>query len=403
MYSRDAYLEQLVRAKDKPQIKVITGVRRSGKSTLLDLFSAHLRQNGIEDKAIIEINFELMEFDEVRDYKQLYETIESKRIKKTHTYLLLDEVGRVEGWEKAVAGLQADKKADVDIYVTGSNATLLSSELSTLLGGRYLEIKMQPLVFSEYLDFLEYNNIAAKPEEAYYNYTKYGGFPGIFDMGADERLIGSFLEGIYHSILIKDVATRNAVRDIDLLERIVRFVAGNIGKIVSTKKISDYLISMGRKVSHETVDNYLSMLVSAFIIYKARNFDIKGKQQLANLGKYYFVDVGMSNHLSGGKGEAAGSILENQVFLELLFRGCKIHVGKLGDLEVDFVAEKNGLLSYYQITTSMADEAVRERELRPLRLIRDNYPKYIISTDKTPLNDFDGVTHINIIDFLRGV
>jgi len=400
--SRNAYLEQLIRAKDKPQIKVITGVRRSGKSTLLDLFADYLRQSGIGDSAIIEINFELMAFDEIRDYKQLYELIEKRRQKGARTYLLLDEIGRVEEWEKAVAGLQADKKADVDIYITVSNATLLSSELSTLLGGRYLEIRMQPLAFSEYLEFLENDHINNSVEDAYYDYTKYGGFPGIFDMGADERLIESFLEGIYHSILIKDVAARNAVRDIDLLERIVRFVAANIGNPLSTRKVSDYLISLGRKASQETVDNYLSMLAEAFIIYKARNFDIKGKRHLVNLGKYYFVDIGLRNFLSGSRGEAAGSVLENQVFLELLFRGYRVSVGKLGDLEVDFVCEKNGLLSYYQVTTSMADDAVRERELRPLRLIRDNYPKYVISTDKTPLSDFDGVTHLNIIEFLRG-
>jgi predicted AAA+ superfamily ATPase len=237
-------------------------------------------------------------------------------------------------------------------------------------------------------------------DDAYYEYSKYGGFPGVFDMDWDEKLIRSFLDGIYNSILIRDVVSRNAIRDVDLLERIIRFVASNIGKPISAKKISDYLTSMGRKTSHETVDNYLRILTESFIIYKSKNYDIKGKQFLANLGKYFFVDVGMRNYLSGGKGAALGGVLENQVFTELLFRGYEVCVGKLGEYEIDFVAVKNGRPSYYQVTTSMSDESVAERELRPLMAIKDQYPKYIISTDKSPFTDYDGITQIHIVNFL---
>jgi len=400
MEKRDIYLEQLKKAKDKNQIKVITGVRRCGKSTLLNLFAEYLYESGVETDAVIEMNFELMQFDDIHDYKELYGIIEEKRNPKKRTYLLLDEVGRVDGWEKTVASLQADKKVDVDIYITGSNATLLSSELSTLLGGRYLEVHMLPLSFSEYLDFL--SDGAGTTEDAYFDYTMYGGFPGIFEMNRDENLIRSFLDGIYHSILIKDVVSRNQVRDVDLLERVLRFVANNIGNQVSAKNISGYLTGMGRKASHETVDNYLHMLTEAFIIYKARNFDIKRKQLLANLGKYYFVDIGMRNYLSGQKGEALSGVLENQVYAELLFRGYQVSVGKIGELEVDFVAEKNGAISYYQVTSTMADQETRERELRPFKLIKDNYPKFIVSADRTPFRDYDGITQINIRDFLEG-
>jgi predicted AAA+ superfamily ATPase len=400
MNKRDAYLNQLIDAKGKKQIKVITGVRRSGQSTLLELFADFLRETGVDDDAIIEINFELMEFDEIRDYKALYQYIEARRMPRKQTYIILDEVGKVSEWEKAVASLQADKNADVDIYITGSNASLLSSDLSGLLGGRYLEIHMLPLAFSEYEEFIEASGMTLSAADAYYEYLQHGGFPGIFDMNRNEKLILAFFEGIYHSILIKDVVSRNAIRDVDLLERVIRFVAGNIGQSISAKRISDYLTSMGRKTTHETVDNYLRALSESFIIYKARNYDIKGKQSLANLGKYFFVDIGMRNFLLGERSEALGGVLENQVFIELLFRGYQVYVGQMGEFEVDFVAIKDGLPSYYQVTTSMSSESVATRELRPLTLIKDQYPKFIVSTDKSPFTDYDGITQINIVDFL---
>jgi predicted AAA+ superfamily ATPase len=401
MNKRNKYLDLLIATKDKKQIKVITGVRRSGKSTLLELFSEYLRDSGVADESILEMNFELLKFDNIQDYKALNNYVMQRICMNGKTYLLLDEIGKVREWEKVVASLQADKSLDVDIYITGSNATLLSSDLSILIGGRYLEIRMLPLSFSEYCDFVNAID-QTSIDSAYYNFTRYGGFPGILDMGNDKKLIDSFLDGIYNSILIKDVVSRNAVRDIDLLERVLKFICANIGKPVSAKKISDYLTSMGRKASHETVDSYLRMLADSFIIYKVRNYDIKGKQFLANLGKYFLVDIGMRNFLIGEKGDAIGSTLENLVFSELMYRGYNISVGRYGEYEVDFVAEKNLKYVYIQVTTSMLDETVRERELRPFAYIKDHYPKVVITADKSPFNDYDGVRAINIVDFISG-
>ena len=398
MKNRDLYLNQLIKFKDKKLIKVITGLRRSGKSTLLSLFENHLITSGVDRNNIIRMNFESFEFDEITNYKELHEYI-NKRIldpNKRH-YILLDEVQQVSSWERVINSFLVD--ANVDIFITGSNAYLLSSELSTLLSGRYVEIKMQPLSFKEYLEFLD-SDKEMSLQEKFNQYLEYGGLPTIVELLDNPDTIGPFLEGIYNTVLMKDVIERNGVRDAALLESILKFIAANIGSIVSTKKISDYLTSSGRKTTSDTIDNYLKMLENAFIIYKANRYDLKGKMFLKTLEKYYIVDIGIRNRVIGLRNTDYGHVLENIVYLELLRRGYEVSIGKIGSLEVDFVASKPNEKIYYQVSATIMDEKTRERELRPLESISDNYPKYILTMDKTVFNDYSGIRVKNIIDFL---
>ena len=396
--NRDLYLNQLIQFKDKKLIKVITGLRRSGKSTLLSLFENHLITSGVDRNHIIRMNFESFEFDEITNYKELHAYI-NKRIldpNKRH-YILLDEVQQVSSWERVINSFLVD--ANVDIFITGSNAYLLSSELSTLLSGRYVEIKMQPLSFKEYLEFLD-SDKEMSLQEKFNQYLEYGGLPTIVELLDNPDTIGPFLEGIYNTVLMKDVIERNGVRDAALLESILKFIAANIGSIVSTKKISDYLTSSGRKTTSDTIDNYLKMLENAFIIYKANRYDLKGKMFLKTLEKYYIVDIGIRNRLIGLRNTDYGHVLENIVYLELLRRGYEVTIGKIGSLEVDFVASKPNEKIYYQVSATIMDEKTRERELRPLESISDNYPKYILTMDQTVFNDYSGIRVKNIIDFL---
>ena len=398
MKNRDLYLNQLIKFKDKKLIQVITGLRRSGKSTLLSLFENHLITSGVDRNHIIRMNFESFEFDEITNYKELHAYI-NKRIldpDKRH-YILLDEVQQVSSWERVINSFLVD--ANVDIFITGSSAYLLSSELSTLLSGRYVEIKMQPLSFKEYLEFLDSDKEMSLPEK-FNQYLEYGGLPTIVELLDNPDTIGPFLEGIYNTVLMKDVIERNGVRDAALLESILKFIAANIGSIVSTKKISDYLTSSGRKTTSDTIDNYLKMLENAFIIYKANRYDLKGKMFLKTLEKYYIVDIGIRNKLIGLRNTDYGHVLENIVYLELLRRGYEVTIGKIGSLEVDFVASKPNEKIYYQVSATIMDEKTRERELRPLESISDNYPKYILTMDQTVFNDYSGIRVKNIIDFL---
>lgn len=398
MKNRDLYLNQLIKFKDKKLIKVITGLRRSGKSTLLSLFENHLITSGVDRNHIIRMNFESFEFDEITNYKELHAYI-NKRIldpDKRH-YILLDEVQQVSSWERVINSFLVD--ANVDIFITGSNAYLLSSELSTLLSGRYVEIKMQPLSFKEYIEFLDSDKEMNLPEK-FNQYLEYGGLPTIVELLDNPDTIGPFLEGIYNTVLMKDVIERNGVRDAALLESILKFIAANIGSIVSTKKISDYLTSSGRKTTSDTIDNYLKMLENAFIIYKANRYDLKGKMFLKTLEKYYIVDIGIRNRLIGLRNTDYGHVLENIVYLELLRRGYEVTIGKIGSLEVDFVASKPNEKIYYQVSATIMDEKTRVRELRPLESISDNYPKYILTMDQTVFNDYSGIRVKNIIDFL---
>ena len=398
MKNRDLYLNQLIKFKDKKLIKVITGLRRSGKSTLLSLFENHLITSGVDKNHIIRMNFESFEFDEITNYKELHAYINERILdpNKRH-YILLDEVQQVSSWERVINSFLVD--ANVDIFITGSNAYLLSSELSTLLSGRYVEIKMQPLSFKEYLEFLDSDKEMSLPEK-FNQYLEYGGLPTIVELLDNPDTIGPFLEGIYNTVLMKDVIERNGVRDAALLECILKFIAANIGSIVSTKKISDYLTSSGRKTTSDTIDNYLKMLENAFIIYKANRYDLKGKMFLKTLEKYYIVDIGIRNKLIGLRNTDYGHVLENIVYLELLRRGYEVTIGKIGSLEVDFVASKPNEKIYYQVSATIMDEKTRERELRPLESISDNYPKYILTMDQTVFNDYSGIRVKNIIDFL---
>ncbi|MGB4659565.1 MAG: ATP-binding protein [Mobilitalea sp.] len=398
MKNRDLYLSKLIQFKDKPLIKVITGIRRCGKSTLLSLFENYLIESGAETDHIIRMNFESFEFDNITSYKEMHAHIQNKLVnKKVKHYILLDEVQMIESWEKVVNSFLVD--ANVDIYITGSNAYLLSSELSTLLSGRYVEIKMQPLSFKEYLDFTE-TDIEGNLQEKFNQYLKFGGLPTVVELMNYPDTIGPFLEGIYNTVLMKDVIEQNEIRDGALLESILKFIASNIGSIVSTKKISDYLTSSGRKTTSDTIDNYLKMLESAFIIYKANRYDLKGKMFLKTLEKYYIVDMGIRNQLTGLRDTDYGHILENIVYLELIRRDYEVTIGKIGSLEVDFVATKADEKKYYQISATILDEKTRERQLRPLQSISDNYPKYILTMDQTVFNDYSGIKVQNIIEFL---
>ncbi len=397
MIIRQAYLNLLIQAKDTEFIKVITGVRRSGKSTLLKMFKEYLLENGVDEKNIIHMNFESAMYDEIKDYKELYKKVKNN-ISKEKCYILLDEVQNVEKWEKAVNSINID--FNVDIYITGSNAYLLSSELATLLSGRYIEIKMFPLSFKEFLEFNNYdrNNI----EDKFYEYLKYGGLPAISQIKDKNDLVLTYLNDIYNTIVKKDIIERNGIKDIALLENIVKYVASNIGSSISANKISDYLNSnrIVEKTNHQTIDNYLKMLENAFIVYKADRSDIRSKAILKTLGKYYLTDMGIRNIILGYRNIDEGHLLENVVYLELLRRGYKVNIGKTQNYEVDFVAENIETVKYYQVSRSIVDDAVRERELRSLESISDNYEKSILTMDKTINKDYNGIKIINIIDFL---
>lgn len=397
MVIRKQYLNRLIEAKDTEFIKVITGVRRSGKSTLLLMFKDHLLNNNVKEENIIHINFESARYDEIKNYKDLYDYVKSK-LSKGKNYILLDEVQNIDSWEKAVNSINVD--FNVDIYITGSNAYLLSSELATLLSGRYIEIKMYPLSFKEFLEFNNYD--MTKIEDKFNEYLKYGGLPAITHIKDKPDLIMTYLNDIYNTIVKKDVLERNKINDIALLENIIRYISSNIGSQISANKISDYLNSnkIVEKSNHQTVDNYLKMLENAFIVYKAERSDIKSKNILKTLGKYYIADTGLRNIILGFRNIDEGHLLKNVIYLELLRRGYKVSIGKTLDYEVDFVAENVNEIKYYQVSQSIKDEKAKMRELRSLKSISDNYEKTILTMDKTINNDYNGIKVVNIIDFL---
>ena len=397
MILRDAYLKKMIDAKDTEFIKVITGVRRSGKSTLLLMFKDYLLNNNVKEENIIHINFESAIYDDIKNYKDLYQYIKDK-IKKEKVYLLLDEVQNIESWEKAINSFKVD--FDIDIYITGSNAYLLSSELSTLLSGRYIEIKMYPLSFKEYLIFNNYNN--DNLDDKFNEYLKYGGLPAITSIKNNNDLVLSYLNDIYNSIVKKDIIDRNNIKDTALLENIIKYLANNIGSPISSTKISDYLNSnkITLNSNHQTIDNYLNMLEKSFIMYKADRTDIKSKSLLKTLGKYYISDTGIRNIILGFRNINEGHLLENVVYLELLRRGYRVNIGKSNDYEVDFVAENPNEIIYYQVTQTLLNEEVKSRELRSLESINDNYEKIILTMDKPINKDYNGIKVINLIDWL---
>ena len=397
MIIRKEYLNKMIAAKDTEFIKVITGVRRSGKSTLLMMFKEYLLNSGIKEEKIVYINFESAKYDDIKNYKDLYSYVKDK-VKNKKIYLLLDEVQNVDMWEKAINSFKVD--FDIDIYITGSNAYLLSSELSTLLSGRYIEIKVYPLSFKEFLEFNNYDreNIESKFNE----YLKYGGLPAITLIKDNDDLVLSYLNDIYNTIVKKDIIDRNNIKDTALLENIIKYLSNNIGSSVSSTKISDYLNSnkIVEKSNHQTIDNYLNMLEKSFIMYKADRTDIKSKSLLKTLGKYYISDTGIRNIILGFRNIDEGHLLENVVYLELLRRGYRVNIGKSNEYEVDFVAENPNDIKYYQVTKSISSDEVRNRELRSLESIDDNYEKIILTMDRTINNDFNGIKVKNVIDWL---
>lgn len=397
MVIREKYLKRMIDAKDTEFIKVITGVKRSGKSTLLLMFKDYLVRHHVKEENIIYINFESAMYDDIKNYKDLYQYIQ-KRIKDSKVYLLLDEVQNVEAWEKAINSFKVD--FDIDIYITGSNTYLLSSELSTLLSGRYIEIKVYPLSFKEYLVFNQYDN--QNIEDKFYEYLRYGGLPAITLIKNNDELVLSYLNDIYNTIVKKDIIDRNNIKDSALLENIIKYLVTNIGSPISANKISDYLNSnkIVEKSNHQTIDNYLNMLEKSFIMYKADRTDIRSKSLLKTLGKYYISDTGIRNIILGFRNIDEGHLLENVVYLELLRRGYRVNIGKTNDYEVDFVAENPNDIKYFQVTKTLLSDEVKEREIRSLESINDNYEKIILTMDKPISRDYNGIKVMNIIEWL---
>ncbi|MDD6419465.1 MAG: ATP-binding protein [Clostridium sp.] len=395
---RPSYLDELKRWKDKDLIKVVTGIRRCGKSTLFELFISYLKDTGIKDEQIIHINLEDADYN-FKDYKELYDYIIEKVDKEKQYYVFLDEVQNVSKFQKAVDSLYIKK--NIDVYITGSNAYLLSGELATLLSGRYIEIKMLPLSFKEYVSAFNNNNY----QKLFLDYMKNGGMPGNLSiLQTNPNDIDKYLDGIFSTIVYKDIMARNNITDKMLLESVLKFIFDSIGSPISTKKISDTLTSKGITTSNHTVENYITAYLESFLIYKAERFDVKGKNLLARDYKYYVVDTGLRSYLLGKKADSdMGHILENIVYLELLRRGYKVYVGKVDELEVDFVTENRDGLKYYQVALTTRDEKVLERELRSLRKTGDHYPKYLLTLDMDLETDYDGITKINVIDWLLEV
>lgn len=396
MVERKKYLEELKRWKEKDLIKVVTGIRRCGKSTLFDLFIDYLKSIGVSEKQIIKINLEDADYD-FKDYKELYNYIKTNLIPDKMNYVFLDEVQNVPEFQRAVDSLYIKK--NVDVYITGSNAYLLSGELATLLSGRYIEIKMLPLSFKEYVSAFPNNN---NYYQLFLEYMRNGGMPGnlsIIDTNPND--IDKYMDGIFSTIVYKDIMARNNITDKILLENILKFIYDSIGSPISTKKISDTLTSKGMSTSNHTVENYITAFIESFLIYKAERFDVKGKNLLVRDYKYYSVDTGLRSYLLGKKADSdMGHILENIVYLELLRRGYKVYVGKVDDLEVDFVAENREGLKYFQVALSVRDDKVLERELKSLQRTGDHYPKYLLTLDMDLESDYDGITKINVVDWL---
>lgn len=395
MIDRKEYLDELIRWKDKDLIKVITGIRRCGKSTLFELYIDYLKEAGIDDSQIININLEDADHD-FSNYKELYNYINDKISTDKNYYVFIDEVQNVPEFQKAVDSLYIKK--NVDVYITGSNAYLLSGELATLLSGRYIEIKMLPLSFKEYITAFE----GIDRTKLFLNYMKNGGMPGAIEVAKSNLSdVDKYLDGIFSTVVYKDIMARNKISDKILLESILKFIFDSIGSSISIKRISDTLTSKGISTSNHTVENYISAFLESFIIYKAERFDIKGKNILAREFKYYTVDTGLRSFLLGKKADKdMGRILENIVYLELLRRGYKVYVGKVDDYEVDFVAENRDGIKYFQVALSTRDENVLKSELKSLQKTGDHYPKYLLTLDLDLEADFDGIIKMNVIDWL---
>lgn len=427
---RKIYLDKLIKFQDSEPIKVITGIRRCGKSSLLKLMQKHLLKSGINKKQIISINFESLEYQKM-SYEDLYKYV-SERIKdKNRYYLFFDELQRVDGWENAVNSFRVD--FDCDIYITGSNSYLLSSEYSTYLSGRYVEIKMYPLSFKEFIDFHGYklkeyetpigktmkravnkNNEILELRDLFDAYIRYGGMPGIADVGFEQDKAMTLIEGVYSTVVVRDILEREKrknqrqVTDAELLRKIILFLADNIGNNTSLNSISNTLVSANMiqnrersgKPANQTISSYIGALKESYMFYDVKRFDIKGKDYLRTLGKYYIVDIGLRNYLLGFRGRDSGHILENIVYFELLRRGYDVAVGKIDNLEVDFVATNAKEKIYVQVTESIKSESVIQRELKSLKKIPNNYKKIVITLDTGLDDDYDGIHVEDMIQWL---
>ena len=404
LINRPAYLNQLIQNKDVDLVKIVTGIRRCGKSALLDLFHQYLVESGITESNIIHMNLESLRYRSITDYLTFYDYVSERIAKEGKTYLILDEPQAVEHWEKAIESFRID--FDVDIYITGSNAYMLSSEFSTLLSGRYIEIRLLPLSFKEFLTFYEFSE-SITMEEKFQRYLQFGGMPILREYHFNEARSNQALEGIYSTVVLRDVLQRNPQADQATMQKIMLFLCSNIGSITSPNSIGNVLSNEGdiktgkvKNIAGKTVEKYIAMLRSAFIVSSVGRYDVKGKQLLKTLGKNYIVDIGFRNMLLGYRDVDRGHILENIVYLELIRRDYNVYIGKVGETEIDFVAEKPNEKLYIQVTESMQSTETRERELRPLRMISDNYEKIVLSMDHSYINSYDGIKSINLIDWL---
>lgn len=392
---RIEYLQKLIYFKDKQLIKVVTGVRRCGKSTLLEIFQDYLKANGTDASQILTINLENFDFFALHNPESLHTFIKKRLQPDKMTYIFIDEIQHCAEFPTVIDSLYI--RNNVDIYVTGSNAYMLSGEIATLLSGRYVEIKMLPLSFKEYVKATDgANNLS----QSYRNFIRHGAFPYTLALGNNEGAIREYLEGIYNTIVVKDIATRKKISDTMMLESVTRFLFSSTGSPVSTKKIADTMTSSGRKIDVKTIERYLDGLMESYIVYQVKRFNIRGKQYLKTLEKYYSVDTGLRYLLLGSSGTDVGHILENVVYLELLRRGFSVYIGKLDELEVDFVAKNQKGLQYIQVAASVRDEKTLQRELASLRRISDNYPKLILTLDDDPEADYDGIHRMNALDWL---
>ena len=403
MIQRKEYLNKLIQWKDEQVIKVVTGIRRCGKSTLLMQYQEYLKTAGIGVDQIIAVNFEELEYEDLCDYRKLYEYIKEKLLPDKTTYIFLDEIQKVPDFEKAVDSLYA--KPNTDIYITGSNAYMLSGDLATLLTGRYVEISMLPLSFKEYWELAGSDRVSA-----FADYMKYGGMPFVAAMEKADDKIDAYLEGIYNTVIIRDIEDRQKrkekntdkrkITDIALLKSIAKYLGSVVGSSLSVRGITNYLVSNGRKISPTTGNDYIEALTESFIFYPAERFDIIGKQILKANKKYYMVDLGIRNHILPRREYDLGFSIENIVYFELLRRGYKVTIGKYQEAEVDFVAQKQGMLSYIQVTADMTVKSTFDREMKPLYAIRDNYEKTVLTLDKLTTGNYDGIRVIYLLDWL---
>ena len=398
LLQRKEYLDKLIAFRDKQIIKIVTGIRRCGKSTLLRLYQDWLKAQGVSENQIISINFEDMDYEELTDYKKLYAYLKERLVRDNMTYIFLNEIQHVDNFPKVVDSLYIKEK--VDIYMTGSNAYMLSSEIATLISGRYVQIEMLPLSFREYMES------TGSMDDRGVKYTEYlenSSFPFTLELKGHPDEIRDYLEGLYNTIVVKDIVNRKRITDTMMLKSVLRFVFDNIGNPLSSKKIADTMTSDGRKIDVKTVEKYLEALSESYIIYQAKRYNIKGKQYLKTLEKYYVVDIGLRFMLLGSRQVDAGHILENIIYLELLRRGYDVYVGKIDTFEVDFVAQNRKGTAYFQVALTARDEKTLERELRPLQAIRDHYPKVLLTMDEDPEAQYDGIRRLNARDWLLGL